>query len=154
MSTVSDLKRKFAERCLFNPNNKYVAALECTNGNPQEAMRILETWLYDDEVKAYETELLAERGEEAFLPSKANMIQGLLNRLANPGCTDDDYVKLMKLAADMRGFIEKPGVTVNNNITTNKVMNIPVFIGSNGQPASMDEWEQQLITQQQTLVED
>jgi hypothetical protein len=152
--TESELKKKFAERCLFNPNNKFAAALECTKGNPQQAMRMLEHWLYDDEVKQYEADLIAERGEEAFLPSKSSMVHRLMNRIDNPGCTDDDFCKLMKLAADMRGFIEKPGVTVNNNITTNKVMNIPVFIGNNGLPASMNEWEQQLIAQQQTLVQD
>lgn len=151
--TEQELKRKFAERCLFNPNNKFVAALECTNGNQQLAMKMLETWLYDPEVKQYEVELLAERGEDAFLPTKAQLVNRLMGRLENPGCDDESFVKMMRLTADMLGMIEKPGVTVNNNITTNKVMNIPVFMTSNGKPASMDEWEQQLIEQQQTLIE-
>lgn len=153
LSNTQLLKRAFAEAWLRNPSNAFAAALEVTGNDPVASTQLANSWVGDSEVKAFKNELITEYGEEYFLPSKTSMVHDILDR-ARKCQHDEDYVKLMKLAADMRGFIEKPGVTVNNNttFTTNKVMQIPVFVNNAGQPIDDHEWEQQLIANQERLT--
>lgn len=153
LAPIQLLKKAFAESWLRNPTNAFAAALEVTNNDPVAATQIANSWVGDQEVREFKEALIAEYGEEYFLPSKASMLHDILDRARR--CPHaDDYAKLMKLAADMRGFIEKPGVTVNNNTTytTNKVMQIPVFVNNAGQPIDDHEWERQLIANQERLT--
>lgn len=147
------LKLAFAEAWLFEPRNAFGAALKITKGNSQAALAISSNWIHDDEVLAMKAALIVERGEEAFLPSKAEMVHEVIHR-ARETTYNDEFAKLMKLAADMRGFIEKPGVTVNNNtsVTTNKIMAIPMFVNAQGQKLTDDEWENSLIEQQSQIT--
>ncbi|WP_292414149.1 hypothetical protein [Methylophaga sp.] len=59
----------------------------------------------------------------------------------------EDYAKLGKLYADVRGFIEKPQTTINNNnnVTNNRVM----VVRENG---SDEDWEAKLRKQQDNLT--
>lgn len=149
--TEEELKYQFAEEWLRNPDNPFQAALNITNGNGQLSLKIADSWIRDPEVKAMKKQLIAKYGEDHFLPSQTSMLFDILNRARN--CPmDEDYVKLMRLAADIRGMIQKPGVTINNNVTTNKVMVVPIRVGNDGQTVDSHEWERQLISQQQTLT--
>ena len=68
--------------------------------------------------------------------------------LAYARTEEDAKAKLeaFKLYANMKGFIEKPGVTVNNNtLTVNKVMKVSVA-------SSDDEWERKVAAQQDRLI--
>ena len=144
-------KKLYAEALLKNPNDVYKAALSCTRNDYPAALKIVEQWTYDDEVLDFKDQLLAERGHESFLPSKEQMLEDILLRAKT--CIDNDqYVKLMKLAADMRGMIEKPGLTINNTVTTNKVMNIPIYLNQQGSPIIDAEWEKKAIAQQESLT--
>ncbi len=151
--TELELKKIFAEKCLFNPNNTFLAALDLCNGNHQQAFELSTAWSYDPQVNEFKQQLLAENGEEHYLPTKSQLVHRVMSRIDNGFATNDEFVKLVRLVADIQGLIEKPGVTVNNNITTNKVMNIPVFIGDGGKPATLEQWETQVMKQQATLIE-
>lgn len=150
MTDEQRLKLQFAEEWLRNPSNVFAAALAATRNNPQLALQIADAWTFDDEVLAMKKQLVKENGEEAFLPSPTSMVHDILDRARD--CFDNDhYVKLVRLAADIRGMIQKPGVTINNSVTTNKVMVIPVRVGNDGNTIDSHEWERQLIQQQTGL---
>lgn len=152
-NTEQALKKAFAYEWLKRPHNPFLAALECTFNEMSVALEIASKWIYDIEVREYKKLLVQEHGEEHFLPSKTSLLHDIYHR-AN-GCEyNDDYVKMMRLAADMRGHIEKSNnVVVNNNsVTVNKVMQVPVLM-TNGQTANIDAWEAALISQQERLTE-
>lgn len=150
----TQLKWKLAEALLRNPTNPFKAALTVTLGDNVAALTILDSWQNTPEIHRMKQTLVEEQGEDAFLPSEATMVWGVLNRAER--CIDDaDYCKLMGLAADIRGINKSkstgPAVVVNN-LTNNKTMNIPVMINPSGEVLSDEEWEQSLIGQQQRLV--
>lgn len=151
MTDEQELKLQFAEAWLRNPSNAFLAAKLIAGEDPHMAMQMANAWVRDPEVAEMKKQLIAEYGEESFLPSKASMIHDILDRARN--CPhNDDYVKLMRLMSDMRGWIEKPGLTVNNNVTTNKVMVVPIRVGTDGATIDSHEWEKQLIEQQTSLI--
>lgn len=152
MTDEQKLKLKFAEAWLRNPNNAYAAALFVTKNDSFAAIKICDAWIFDDEVDRMKRQLIEEHGEEHFLPTKCEMIRDVYDR-AQACYVDDSYVKLMKLAADMRGFIEKPGVTINNTQTNNRVMVIPVGRLNDNGTVDADHWEQTAIGQQQALTQ-
>lgn len=148
-----DLKVMFADAWLRNPNNAFEAALSIVKGDPSKALRISSSWIYDDEVLQLKLELVEKFGEEYFLPSKSEMLQDIYSR-AKKTPLDEDYVKLMKLAADMRGMLsDKSTVNISTNITQNKVMVVPTFVDSSGKLLDDNAWEKSLIEQQQRLVQ-
>ena len=138
-------KMQFADAMLRNPEQPYKAALEVSEGDAEIAMKITMHWTNDKQVLRFKKDLIKKHGEEHFLPSKTSMLWKIYSR-AERTPRDEDFVKLMKLAADMQGMIEKPGVTVNNNLTTNKVMVVPKLSGSD------DDWQNALLNQQERLV--
>lgn len=151
MTDEQRLKRKFAEAWLRNPTNAYAAALSVTKNDTFLAIRLADAWVWDDEVVAIKEELIAEHGEEHFLPTKCQMVRQVLERAKY--ASEDGFHKMMKLAADMRGFIEKPGLTINNNTqTNNRVMLIPMGKMTEQGTVDMDSWEQSAIEQQQSLI--
>ena len=145
-------KVAFAEQWLRNPHNSFEAAMKVCRGRTVEALQMAQAWMYDDQVLQLKDELVAKYGEEHFLPSKAEMLHSIYRRSNDPATANEDFVKLMKLAADMRGMLQDKTSVAINNITNNKVMMVPVFVDSAGKIASDDSWEQSLIEQQQRLV--
>ena len=139
-----ELKKKFAYELLRNPSNPFAAANELAVSMEQRA-HIVAKWTLDPIVQGYKDELLDEHGPRHFLPSREEAARLVWDRAQSS--KPDDFVKLMKLYGDYMGFIEKPGVTVNN--TTNvqhNVMHVPMA-------ASEDEWEARAIAQQESLTE-
>ena len=114
-------------------------------------MQIVNNWSHDPEVVQFKRELVEEHGEEHFLPSKFQLVRDIIDRArTNPFA---DFEKSYKLVADMMGWIEKPGITINNSTTNNKVMVVPVGrLNDNG---TVDEnvWEKNAISQQQLTIE-
>ena len=154
MTDEQKLKLKFADAWLRNPNNAYAAALSITKNNSFLAVRICDHWLFDDEVAAFKDALIEEHGEDHFLPSKYQMVHDVYTRATNSH-SDDSFAKLMKLAADMRGFIEKQNVNISTtNVTTNnRVMLIPVGKLTENGTVDADYWEQGAIAQQNVLTQ-
>ena len=152
MTDEQQAKRMFAYEWLKDPRNSYAAALKVTQRDIFAAMQIVNNWCHDPEVIQFKLDLVQEHGEEHFLPSKLEMVRDVIDRARDTLCPDA-FGKLYKLAADMRGFIEKPGVTINNNTSNNKVMVMPV--GRLNRDGSVNEevWEQAAIEQQNPTVE-
>ena len=151
--TEHELKIAFAEESLRNPHDSFKAALKVTQGNSLQSLWITQNWVYDPVVLQEKKRLLEENGEEHYLPSMPSMVHDILHRAVDS--KNDDYVKLLTLAANMRGMLAaKTNVNVNTtNVTQNRVMVVPVRVGSDSKPIGLDEWERQLITQQQGLIE-
>lgn len=143
MSNLTKIKRLFAEAWLREPKNPFAAAMSICGGDASVAMQMSQAFVHDAEVSKLKTELIAQRGEEAFLPSKAEMFGEVWHR-AKESQRDDDFVKLAKLAADIRGFLNKE-VANQTNIVNNRVLVLPA-------PKSEDDWEKGCIEQQQALV--
>jgi len=150
----NELKLAFADAWLRYPSDPFKAALVVTKGDSLAALSVLDRYQRDPELYDIKAALIEEYGEEAFLPSKEQMVRQVLDR-AERAVEDADYCKLMALAFDARGMTSKANgganVVINNN-TDNRTMSIPVMINSAGNVASDEEWEQALIQQQKTLV--
>lgn len=153
MTPEQDLKLRFADAWLRSPGNAYAAALTLTKNNVQLALQLVDAFIFDDEVSAFKTQLVEEYGEAHFLPSKFQMVREVYDRAKN-NPIDDSYIRLMKLAADMMGFIEKPGVVINNNSqTNNRVMFVPMARLNENGTVDADLWEKDAISQQQALTQ-
>lgn len=151
MTNEQQLKKAFAYEWLKEPSNAYAAALVVTQRDTFAAMQIVNNWCYDTEVIEFKRQLNEEHGEEHFLPSKFQMVRDLIDRArTNPFA---DFEKSYKLAADILGFIEKPGVTINNGVTNNKVMVVPVGRLNENGTINEDVWESNAISQQQATIE-
>ena len=146
-------KWKFAEALLRFPNDPFHAARLIALGHTVEALRIMQRWHGLPEIFAMKAALIEEHGEEAFLPSEAAMVGEVMTR-AHLTRDNDEYVKLMALAFDVRGMTSKaksgPQVVVNN--VDNRTMEIPILINNSGQPADIDDWERMTMVQQERLV--
>lgn len=145
---LKEMKRRFAAEILRKPGNAFEAALSC-GLDTGAALRASVEWLNDEEVLAFKQQLLEdnERGELAFLPSKAEAAR-LAWDLANAGPFIEDRLKALKLYSDILGYIEKPSaVNVNNNVTNNRVMVVKDH-GSN------ENWEENMRRQQAELTKE
>ena len=142
----SELKKKFAF-ILLEEKNPFKAALRLfpeDEENTGEALRIAHTWPGDEDVLKYQEKFIEEGLDLKLLPSKAELAKDVWDRMQS-FVADEDYVKLAKLYADIRGFIEKPGTQVNVQNVSNKVMVV--------REKENDEiWGKGLIEQQERLI--
>lgn len=139
-----DLKRRFADALLRNPNGAYSAANKL-GVDHETAAHIARFWINDPEVARIQQELLEEYGPREFLPTREQAARTVYQRAES--ANNDDFVKMMKLYAEMMGFIEKPGLTINNtnnSQTVTNVMQVPLV-------TSRDEWERIAIPHQSNL---
>lgn len=155
MSEQNENQEKAAYAALLlKERDPFKAALQLFPNNTNRALWVANHWPNDHEVKAEQNRLTKEGGEMSFLPGKAELASDIWQRmqgttLANGVTippTPDEYSKLAKLYADVRGFIEKPQTSVNvvNNIP--RVVEMPVF-------ADESEWETEAARQQRELLE-
>lgn len=101
---------------------------------------------HDAVVLAEIARLKEEVGEEGFLPGKAQIAREIYDRAKV--CLDPEgYERLMKLYANIRDFIPKPGMNVNVDARTQNVMVIK-DLGSD------EEWASKAARQQQGLIID
>lgn len=143
----SDIKKRFAVELLKQPNEPYKAAVAAFGGDTGKAWAVYSHWKTDPEVLAYMEEATTEMGEMHFLPTKADLCRVAWDIANNQQVHVDDRLKAMRLYADIRGYIEKQGTVINNNVlTNNKVM----VIKDHGSAA---DWEQRLAMQQQQLID-
>lgn len=141
-----ELKSAFAAELLKTPNDPFKAALAVFGADTGRALRAAHEWPNDADVLAEKARLSGELGEMAFLPGKAELARSIWERAHNERTTTDDYAKLAKLYAEVRGFIDKPTTNINNNvITANKVMVVKDH-GDN------DTWAKRLREQQKGLT--
>ncbi len=140
----ADLKIRFADALLRDPNNAFAAA-QSIGIEQSRIMEIATTWPADSEVLKAQKQLLEKHGAREFLPSREEAARLLWEKAQNAQKAED-VAKLMKIYGDYMGFIEKPGLTVNNN-TQNvlHVMRVPM-------PDSAEEWEAKAIEHQSNIT--
>ena len=138
-------KLRFAA-ALLRLNNGNSAANEVLGDRGIGERMWLATILPVDAVVVAEMDRLKdEQGEMAFLPSKAALVRQILARAENTQ-DNSEYVELMKLAANMMGFVEKPGAGMNvGNLIQNNVMYVK-DLGTD------QEWENKAREQQRLLT--
>lgn len=141
-------KKKFALEYLKNPNEPFKAGVAVFGDDTSKALVASTRWVKDPDVLAYMEEAKEEMGDMHFLPTKADLARIAWDLGNDTNRHVDDRLKALRLYADVRGFIEKQGTIINNNVlTNNKVM----LIKDHGTP---DAWEQKLAEQQAKLIED
>ncbi len=152
---VEAIAWRYAEELLRNPCDTFKAAMIVTFSDTIAALRLSQELQYSSKIARMQQHLIKELGEEAFLPTKETMVSEVYAR-ARRSTEDDAYVKMMALVFDVRGMSSKSGsVVVNDNSTTNnRIMQIPVLMNREGSPANEQEWEEQLIVQQEKLTND
>lgn len=121
---------------LLKGTDPFEAALKLFPDNTNRALRIAHEWPRDPAVKACCEKMSEGDGELAFLPNKAALARDVWDRMKGAKYaggvvvppTAEEYAKLAKLYAEIRGFIEKPQTNVNvNNTVVQRVVEVPVF---------------------------
>jgi hypothetical protein len=148
-----ELKKKFAYDLLKDPGDPFKVAFACID-NPNDpksvgkALRMSQLWVRDPLVIAEKERLLTENGAKHFLPSKEEYSREVLD-VARSAKDFDSKHKFYKLYAESQGFVEKP----TTNITTNlqNIQNRVMVIREKGND---NDWEQNLLAQQDKLIND
>lgn len=146
--TELEQKRRFAVELLKDPNDPFRAALVVFGENTGLALQASSRWPSDPDVLRFTEGAIEDMGDMHFLPSKADLARLAWNVANNERLPTDDRLKAMRLYGDIRGFIERQGTIINNNVlTNNKVM----LVKDHG---TTEAWEQRLIEQQAKLISD
>lgn len=151
-ATETEEKAAFAA-LLLRERDPFKAALTLFPNNTNRALWIAAHWPKDPEFIALQAAINSKADEMSFLPGKAHFAQQLLDRMEGrrpdgsiipPSA--DDYAKIAKIYANVRGFEQKPETAVvNNNVIVQKVIEVPTH-GSN------EEWEVAVEKQQTELL--
>lgn len=134
---------------LLREGDPFKAACIVFPGDPQRAIWAKDTWATDPVVIEEKERLIAEHGEEFFLPNEIEFARNLWQRAQN-AVHDEDYAKLMKLYADTRGFTKTQSNAPQVNILAPKVM----LLSQEVESKTDDEWEIMLREQQRALTND
>jgi hypothetical protein len=139
-----ELKAAFALAWLRTPGDPFKAAQTVFGADIGTALRVSHEWVNDPYVKDVQRQALDEHGEQEFLPSKFAFAHSILTM--SEGVRDSDVkAKYLRLFGEIMGYIEKPGVVVNNNVDNRRVMIVKDHGGD-------DDWEARLVNQQRTLI--
>jgi hypothetical protein len=150
--TEAEEKAAFAVGLLKQPNDPFKVALSLFPDNTNRALWVAHNWPHDAEVKAEQERLANEDGGD-FLPSKADLARAIWQKMEGTTNsegrvivpTTEDYAKLAKLYAEVRGFIEKPGTGPQVNVIVPRAIEVPTH-GSN------EAWEAAAEIQQRELL--
>ena len=139
------LKEQFAEALLRNPSDAFGAA-KSLGVDINTALMITQNWVMCPEVAEMQRSMLLERGLAEFLPDKDEAALMILEK-AREAKKISEFKELMELYGKFRGFIQKPGTTINNNTAIlNPVMEVPMA-------GSLQDWADVASRQQQHLLE-
>lgn len=138
---------------LLRERDPFKAALSLFPDNTNRALWVANHWPNDAEVKEEQARLIGEDEGASFLPSKVELARDIWQRMQGTTLpsgvtippTPEEYAKLAKLYADVRGFIEKPQTNVNVTTNVQRVVEVPVFQSEN-------EWEAAAAKQQRELL--
>lgn len=144
------LKDLFAIAFLREPSNPFGAAVKVFGLDTGRALYASTHWVDDSYVLARQAELLGMFGEDYFLPNKAALARRVYE-LADKTTDAKEQTAVLKLYAEIRGFIEKQTAianVVNNNTIVNQ--NRVMIVKDHGTDA---QWEEKAAKQQTLLVE-
>lgn len=142
---------------LLKERDPFKAALQLFPDNTNRALWVANHWPNDEEVKAEQTRLSNEEGD-SFLLSKREFLQDIEQRMRGTvypnGAvippTPEEYAKLAKLYADVRGFIEKPQTNVNVTTNIQRVVEVPVFQDESSWEAAAAKQQRELLNNART----
>jgi len=140
-----ELKKAFA-KLLLKISDPFKAALELFPDNTNKALRVAHEWPQDPDVKAATEDLLYTDEALDLLPTKAELAKSIWDKMHSPQLYTDDFTKLGKLYAEVRGFIEKPSTTIKNEVSVAPSVMIVK------ESSSDTEWESKLKRQQIELL--
>ncbi len=144
---VPALKLRFARALLKYPDEAFRAGQEVFGADTGKALYAAQVWINDETVLNEKDEQHSEKGELAFLPSKADYARQVWRMANNERTANEDRVKLLSLYGDVMGFKERPNTSsVNVNVTQNRVM----IVKDHG---TDDDWEKRAELQQQRLAD-
>lgn len=133
---------------LLSESDPFKAALTLFP-NPSDlgkALRIAQEWAKDPLVIAEKERLNSDECRLEQLPGKSDLALAIWNRLNHKHTDNEDFAKLAKLYADMRGYIAKPETNINVHANVdNRVMRIK-DLGSD------KDWEAKAERQQRELL--
>ena len=116
-----ELKQAFAMLLLKTPSDPFKAALSLFPNNTNRALWIAQNWPADILVLKSQREIIDEDdGELSFLPTKADFLGLVWDKMNTEFIDNEDFAKLGKLYADSRGFIKKPETLID---MSNKTVN-------------------------------
>lgn len=149
MSDELEQKRKFAKLFLergMSPNTAFQIALGIFGeGETSKAIKAAMNWQADPQVLEFIDEIKAAGEDLELLPSKADLARDVWARLKDEP-DSENYAKLAKLYAEVRGFIEKPQTNQNLQIVVApKVIEVPVY-------QNAEAWENDSAKQQNELL--
>lgn len=150
----SEEKAAFAALLLKTPTEPFKAALALFPDNTSRALWVANHWVNDPEVLAAQKRNKEEFGEFAGLADKVDLARDIWQRMQGTTTPDgrqiipspDDYAKLAKLYAEVRGFIEKPQTGPAVQVVFPRAIEVPTH-GSN------EDWEAAAAKQQRELLD-
>jgi len=139
---------------LLKERDPFKAAILLFPANTNRALWVANHWPHDPVVKEFQKSLLSASDELDFLPTKAELARDIWEKMKGVTTSEgrqiapspDEYSKLAKLYADVRGFIEKPQNNQNITVVIPKAIEVPTH-GTNA------EWEAAAATQQRELLD-
>jgi hypothetical protein len=106
-SEQNDVKDRFTVEWLRKGDPWQAALTVLGHQNASYASQCASQWPFDPYVIAKRKQLLAEQGEEAFLPTKVDLAREIWRDAEN--CRDPaDKTRNLRLYAEVMGFVEKP----------------------------------------------
>lgn len=142
---LNDYKKRFAEALLRNPAfSPFQAALTLFPADPGAALKASDMWATDPAVIMYKEELLAEKGEKEFLPTKEEFLGKIWSKLDREHIDAADFVKLSDIYAKVRGFYPDPKAQQTNLNIVGDCAKVMVVTSH----ASDEEWEAKVAKQQ------
>jgi hypothetical protein len=146
MPTEREMKERFAEALLKNPDNVNAAAFQICD-DPGVALQLAHKWFNDPELKAIQATLMEKNGLRSYLPSKDEQAKDIYAMAEDKKLDVEERLKAHRLYAEIMGNIEKPTNPTQVNVQTNLgVMLVPVAQND-------EEWEKRAQEQQRRLTE-
>jgi len=121
--TEDDVKKAFAEKLFKFPNDAFKHALELVPDpdNVNLACRMAIEWPKDSTVLNHLKDL-RESGEDInLLPNKTDLARAIWSKMEHQRISNDDFTKLAKLYAEVRGYIAKQDSTLNIKMTDDEI---------------------------------
>lgn len=141
-------KKRFAAALLHRPFNAFEVAQSILGETNPKAWDAAQTWPNDQVVIDEQQRLIEENGEDFYLMNRSGVLRHCSRIADNPKSDAKDVVNALKLAAEILGCLQKPGVSVEvNNAIQSRVM----VVTDSGSEA---QWEAKLQAQQAALMDD
>ena len=123
LDTEAAHKTAFADEFLHTPGDPFRAALAVFPDDTNKALRIANDWPSDEFVILEMARLRAEKGELAYLPSKADLAQSLWARAHKSFTADADFAKITRLYAEVMDFVPKVS-KIDANVKTSSIVRV------------------------------